>query len=299
MKNIVSVSLGSSARNKSVNVKILDEDFCIQRIGTDGDVLKAVSLIEEFDGKVDAFGIGGTDLYIVAGGRRYTLRDARKLAQAAQESPIVDGSGLKDTLERRVINYLHNEKIIDFTNRKILQVCSVDRFGMAEASVKVGADMIFGDLIFGLGIPIPLKKLSAISLAARIAGPIITRVPMRYLYPTGEKQSINTPKYGKYYNWADIISGDFHYIKKYMPLDLTGKIILTNTVTEADIEELKKRRVKMLITTTPGFDGRSFGTNVMEAVLVAISGKRPEELTSADYHALLDKLNFKPRIERF
>ena len=51
-----------------------------------------------------------------------------------------------------------------------------------------------------------------------------------------------------------------------------------------------------LVTSTPEFDGRSFGTNVMEGVLVALSGKRPEELTPQDYMDLLKRINWTPRI---
>jgi hypothetical protein len=30
-----------------------------------------------------------------------------------------------------------------------------------------------------------------------------------------------------------VIAGDFHYIRRHMPPDLSGKIILTNTITTA------------------------------------------------------------------
>jgi len=61
-------------------------------------------------------------------------------------------------------------------------------------------------------------------------------------------------------NKADVIAGDYLYIDKYMPEDLQGKIILTNTTTSENVEELKKRGVSLLITTTPVIEGRSFGT---------------------------------------
>ncbi|MDP3058013.1 MAG: quinate 5-dehydrogenase, partial [bacterium] len=98
---------------------------------------------------------------------------------------------------------------------------------------------------------------------------------------------------------ADIIAGDFHFIRRYMPQKLEGKIIITNTVTKDDVILLKQKGVKMLITTTPELEGRSFGTNVMEALLVALSGKKVSGLTAAEYDLLLDRLDFKPRVELF
>ncbi|HYH04303.1 MAG TPA: quinate 5-dehydrogenase, partial [Bacillota bacterium] len=63
--------------------------------------------------------------------------------------------------------------------------------------------------------------------------------------------------------------------------------------------ELQQRGVALLVTSTPEIAGRSFGTNVMEALLVSFSGKNPEELCEADYLKLLDQLEFEPRVVSF
>ena len=81
-----------------------------------------------------------------------------------------------------------------------------------------------------------------------------------------------------------------------MPTDLQGKIIITNTVTKDDVELLRGRGVTVLVTTTPEMNGRSFGTNVMEGVLISILGKKVDEVSPEDYSNLLDQLQFKPRI---
>ena len=106
MKQVVSISLGSSARDHSAETNLLGQSFLVRRIGTDGDMQKMIRFIRENDGKIDAFGLGGMDLYIQAVNRRYTFRDAQKVADAARITPIVDGSGLKNTLERRVVDYV-------------------------------------------------------------------------------------------------------------------------------------------------------------------------------------------------
>ncbi len=76
------------------------------------------------------------------------------------------------------------------------------------------------------------------------------------------------------------------------------KDILTNTVTSKDVETLRERGVRYLITTTPEFQGRSFGTNVLEAALITLLDKPWEEVIPQDYLKLLKELDFKPRIER-
>ena len=37
---------------------------------------------------------------------------------------------------------------------------------------------------------------------------------------------------------AEIIAGDFHFMRQFMPDRIDGKIVLTNTVTPADVDEL-------------------------------------------------------------
>ncbi|MFZ5825208.1 MAG: quinate 5-dehydrogenase [Bacillota bacterium] len=298
MKRIVSVSLGSSKRNSTATTQILGEDVTVERIGTDGSIEKAIDLIRELDGKVDAFGMGGIDLYVYAGGRRYAFRDARRIAAAAVRSPIVDGSGLKNTLERRVVNWVH-QNLMNLKDKKVLMVSSVDRFGMAEAMNAVGANMVYGDIMFGLGMAIPIRTFRAVTIAARILLPVVTQLPFTWLYPTGEKQDKREVKYTEYYQWADVIAGDWLYISRHAPDQLRGKMILTNTVTTADIEWMKQVGVATLVTTTPNLGGRSFGTNLMEGLIVAAAGKRAEEMTPADYEAWLDKIGFTPRIEQF
>lgn len=65
MKRAVSVSIGSSKRDKTVELELLGEKIRIERIGTDGDMEAAAQLFKELDGKVDAFGVGGADLGIL------------------------------------------------------------------------------------------------------------------------------------------------------------------------------------------------------------------------------------------
>ena len=124
-------------------------------------------------------------------------------------------------------------------------------------------------MIFVLGIPFVVKTLNGLDRLAKLVAPTVTKLPFDMLYPTGQREEkVENPfKFAKYYREADIIAGDFNYIKRYMPNELHGKIIITNTVTGENVEELRTRGASMLITTTPEFNGRSFGTNVMEQLL--------------------------------
>ncbi|MCS7224345.1 MAG: quinate 5-dehydrogenase [Armatimonadetes bacterium] len=296
---IVSVSLGSSDRDHRAEVELLGRKVIVERIGTDGDYGKACQWIRALDGKVDAIGLGGTDLYLVAGTRRYVLEHSRRLVESAKVTPVVDGSGLKNTLERETIKWLDQTGALPLKGKKVLLVSAVDRFGMAEAFAETGCQTIYGDLIFALGLPVPIRSLAVVNFLAFFLLPIIRRMPISLLYPVGEKQHQIEPKHQRYYQWADIIAGDFHFIRRYLPNRLSGKSIITNTVTANDLELLRQRGLHLLVTTTPEINGRSFGTNVMEGVLLALSGKRPETITPDDYKELLRQIGWKPRVVQF
>ncbi len=302
MKRVVSVSIGSSKRDHKTQAKIMGIDFEIERIGTDGDIKKAIEIIKSLDGKVDAFGMGGIDIVLYGGGKNYIIREAIPIKNAAQKTPLVDGTGVKNTFEKWVIKYLQDNNIIDFKDKTALVVCALDRYKLAEGLYEAGCKLLLGDALFALGIPLMIKSLKTFYYLAALLVPLIIKLPFSMLYPNDEKKEENPKKlkkYWKYFKVADIIAGDYKYIQKYMPDSLEGKIIITNTITKEDVQELKKRKLKMLVTTTPEFDGRSFGTNVVEAILVALTGKRLEDMSREEIEKLIKEIDFKPRIEIF
>lgn len=217
--------------------------------------------------------------------------------KAVKKTPVVDGGGLKHVIESIAVHKIH-EMGFSLSDKKVLLVSGVDRWGMAKAFLDLGADITFGDLIFGLNLPIPVKGYDTFKKLAFTIAPVVTKMPFKILYPTGKEQEKEPdPKFARYYEDADVIAGDFHFVRKFMPENMNGKWIITNTTTSSDVAEMKERGIKYLFTTTPVYNGRSFGTNVMEAAFVAILEKKPDEISNQDYIGLLEKMNYEPHVE--
>jgi hypothetical protein len=295
MKRAVSVSLGSSTRDKRVEIELLGETVLIERIGTDGNVERAAALYSSLDGKVDAFGVGGIDLSVGTPSRDYPIRAARRLLRGVNRTPVVDGRGLKFTLERRCLPWVEERLGAELQPKRAMVNVAVDRYGLALGLREAGYESVYGDLLFALGIPLPLRTLPQIDLMLALLGPIAGRLPIDMLYPTGDKQHETVPRFTRWYHWATVIAGDCSYTKRHMPPRLDGKTILTNTTTEADVARFTDAGVRYLVTTTPRFSGRSFGTNMMEAALVAAAGKG-RALTREELSELLDQLGMHPEI---
>jgi len=298
MKRAVSISIGSSKRNKAVEVVLLGEKVSIERIGTDGDMEKAAQLYKELDGKVDAFGVGGADLGLQVDDKWYPLYSVQSMVRFVKETPLVDGAGLKNTLENKLAPFIDRTigNYVSKLGKTALVVSGADRWGMSKSFLDAGYDCVFGDLMFGLGLPFPVRSEKSLKQLAALVMPVVGRLPFKWVYPTGEKQEVRIPKWESYYQQASVIAGDCHYIKRHLPERLDGKIIATNTTTPADVEAFRQAGVKYLVTSTPVLDGRSFGTNMMEAALIAVSGKK-RKLTYAEILELLDRLGFEPQIQ--
>lgn len=302
MKKILSISVGSSSRDHTTKHVFLGQECELSRQGTDGDFEKAVQLYRELDGKVDAFGVGGAEFFLRVANRRYYFRDVRRIRRAIKASKVGDGNGVKGLLEKRAFaaleKYLNEKENRTLKGMPALQTTAVDRYGMGEAMVDAGLDVTFGDFMFALGLPFPIRTLAGVRLVAAILLPVITQVPYTWLYPLGSEQDKPPqPKWTEYYQRAAVLAGDFLQIRQYMPDDLTGKIVVTNTTTAKNVEELRERNLHILVTVTPRLEGRSFGTNVMEATLLALMDKPQSEVTEADFLDLIERIPLEPNIE--
>ncbi len=295
MKHAVSISLGSTKRDKRVEVTLLGERVVIERIGTNGDMEAAAKLYQEMDGKVDAFGVGGTDLGVLIDGKFYPLYSIHPMIRHVKQTPMVDGSGLKNTLEDRALPALLAHLGDRLGEKRAFIVSGAERWGLSKSFLDHGFDCVFGDIMFGLSLPVPVRSERGLKMMAALIMPIAGRLPFSWIYPTGEKQEERIPKYVGYYQWASVIAGDCHYIKKHLPDELQGRSIITNTTTPEDVALFRQVGISTLVTTTPMIEGRSFGTNMMEAALVAVSGAgRPLSLPELD--EMIKELDFQPQI---
>lgn len=296
MKRAVSISLGSSKRDKRVKVNLNGQEILVERIGMDGDFKKARQTYLDLDGKVDAFGVGGVDLYLRLDDREYPLYAALKLVEGVNQTPLCDGRGLKHTLERRVFE-LAKPQLGNVRFQQAFIPVAIDRLGLAAAVAEVSANVVFGDLMVGLGLPLPIYGVPAFKRVARVMLPFVSRFPMSMLF-YGSDGAEHAPKYTKYFEESDLIAGDFLFMRKYMPKNLSGKTILTNTTTAENIDLLKERGAQTVITSTPRFDGRTFGTNMNEAMLTAYAGKG-SRLSDDELNGLIDELQILPTVTKF
>lgn len=250
----------------------------------------AARLLREMDGKVDALGLGGANFFYHLEDRQYPCPAGQYLARQVRKTPLVDGSGWKRQVEIEAI------KLLTFLppGSKALVVSVLDRFWLARALQLAGYPVLAGDAAFGLKLPL-LMPLSTFTRLGYITMPVLSRIPLGYLYPLGPHQENARPRYRYLYARARIIAGDWRFIRHNLPLHLDGQVVITSGTTTGDRELLGRRGVSWLLTTTPAFHGISPAANALEAVLVALGAGEKGYLNLArDFNWLPRLIELKP-----
>ncbi|MEI8167096.1 MAG: serine carboxypeptidase, partial [Chloroflexales bacterium] len=291
MKRIVSISLGSSARDYSFTTTILGRAIAVERIGTNGDIARAAELVRSFDGQVDAIGLGGLTPVFRVGRARYPHREAIQIAAQAHRTPVVDGGVVKATLERWAVAQANRKLPGLFHYKKILLTSGIERYQLASAIAQYDGELRFADPLIHLGLPfLPVPRtLEQLELYAATTLPITALLPYRLLHPVALDQAGYDPRAASLFQWAQVIAGDFAFIRRFAPPDLTGKAIVTDDPSPAEIDDLRRRGVTTLVTMTPPIsEVRPFvAADVLEAMITAIqeTGAQPGEADALDFIA--------------
>jgi predicted amino acid dehydrogenase len=299
MKHIVSISLGSAQRDYHVTTTVLGQNIDIRRIGTNGDVERATMLVREYDGRVDAIGLGGLTPVFRIGSARYPHHDAINIAAGARRTPVVDGGMLKATLERWAIQKAAETMRGIFNYRRVVIPSGIDRYQLAQALSQYNVEFRFADPIVQLGLPFALHSLGQLEQYAAMALPFLALLPYRHLHPIAFGQEVHNSRAERLFRWADVIAGDFAYVRRFAPHDLRGRVIVTDDPSPAEIDDLRERGVATLVTMTPPLcTARPFvATDVLEALAVAVMecGAQP---TDADMLDFIDAADWRPTVQR-
>jgi predicted amino acid dehydrogenase len=307
MKRIVSISLGASARDYRFTTTILGQHIEIHRIGTDGDTARATALIRAYDGTVDAIGLGGLIPVFRVGAARYPHQEALHIAAQARRTPVVDGGVLKGTLERWAVAQAARSDPSLLRYQRILLTSGIERYQLASALTQYESQIRCADPWVHSGLsflPLP-RSLEQLELYAATTLPILALLPYRFIHPVARGREERDERAVASFDWATVVAGDFAFIRRFAPQDLSGKTIITDDPSPAEIEDLRARGVLTLVTMTPPLSAeRPFvATDVLEAIVTAITeaNRQPGEaevldfISAAGWNPTIQHLNPRPR----
>lgn len=281
MLEVVSVSLGSPARDHEARLTVAGTPFRVRRLGTGGDLRRAAALLRELDGRVHALGLGGANRALLLGGRACPLPAGEWLAAQVRRTPVADGARWKAAVEPEAVRRLAREGF-PLPGRTVGLASILDRPALAAALERLGCRVRVGDALYALGLPFWFPSPRSFAPVARLTLPVLRRLPLRRLYPLGQRQDRVRGAPASLFAGIEVLAGDFLFLRHRLPPSLRGRAVVASSLAAGDVELLRERGLGAMATFAPRLGGRAFGANVWEAMAAAAYGRPPGAIGEAE-----------------
>jgi len=289
MKPVLSVSLGAARDDYTVQAQILNQTVQLARVGTDGDWARALDLLRASDGRVAAMGLEGPWRP-----RDSRLRAAREAVRAAR---LADGQRLRPILARRAVAALEARlnkggKTLEGRQALLPRAARVACLAcLAENLAAFGCSIVAGDLLAGLGLPLPLRGLRLL----RIFSPLLQRLP--------ESSTAREDRSGRAASHWQALLEQADVLGARSPADLEGigrtaggKIVVLETAGPEAAAALLRDGAEAVVVAGPEVGGRCLQPDAVEALLLALIEKAEMEIGVADLEAAVARIPLRPAV---
>ena len=280
-------------------IELLGSQIHIQHIGCDSDLDKMAAHIEALDGQVTAVALDGIAKTLQLGKSKVAHPAAESLFAIAQQTPVVDGSGVRAAMERWAVRLADESQPGIWSRKRVLMAPGLNHSGLAQALGQYTQELRYADPIVYFALP-PVPGVGSAETLQRVAEPTLNQIrayPFRRIFPqAGEAAQPRSPKL---FEWADIIAGDMGGIRRYAPQQLKRKTVVVESASAEDVSDLRQRGASAIVTTMPplGHELAHLGAAVFEASLVALRVDPNAALTENTYLNLMAQMDWKPGIQ--
>lgn len=303
MKQVVSISLGSSAKDYEFETEFLGQNFTVTRIGTDGDLEKAAELLLHWDKIADAIGIGNIKFPYGIGPRYLTKKQHHNLkALAAQiQTPVTMGNTLRDVSFEWALRFIEYKFGSYFNNARVLFLSGMSSYRIAKVISEFTDNLTFADPVLENSIPKFLNSLDHLESYAQSAHEVFQWVPSKRLadsvVPVKTWNDYILRKAAQKANIIVVPAFGFEdYLKDFTLEELGGKTIITSTADDEQVAFLKERGVDVIIDTTPKILQRVVAPNVLEALILAALGRKNDAVHADDLLEIISAQKMDPRV---
>jgi len=295
MKNVVSISLGSSAQDFEFTTRFLGQRMHVRRVGTDGSSGKAARLLKQWEKNADVIGIGLVrDSYSV-GSRRFIDKDAAQMKARVTRVPVTTGARLGEIFLEWAVRHTQIRLGNYFNNALVLFLSGLASYKLATTMAEYTDNLEFADPLLQLGVPKLLTSLDALSLYASGAHYVADWDPPRVL-PEDLMRQWTRYMLRKAMARATVIVAPVHELDDFGAEELAGKTIITSGLNGERTAKFADKGVMMVVDGSPVMSGHVLGPNLLDAMIIAATGKDPDEILEDDYLEIITEANIEPRI---
>ncbi len=294
-RQVVGISLGDPAQDFVVDTHFLGKDLTVRRVGAAGSVAQAGKLIRQWDATADAIGLGvGRDVHALDPRRRGDARVAR-LASMVQRAPSSTGQRLADILMEWAVRHAQSTLGRYFDNARVLFFSGLAHQKLALTLAEYTPNLHFADPVLQLGVPKLLTSADALALYASGAHQVADWVPPQVLGP------------GLLARWcrhalrhavkhATVVVAPVHELDDFGLEELAGKTVVTHTVNDERLAQLRDKGVHLVIDAAPQIEGHALDPCLVDAMIMVATGRHASALLDDDYLEAFERAGLVPRL---
>jgi hypothetical protein len=285
MKNVIGISLGARAQDFSFKTRFLGQSLHVQRLGANGSPAQAAKLLRHWNGRADAIGLRQID----------GDAEGEALRALATRSPLTTGARLAEIFLEWAVRHAQTSLGHYFDNANILFFSGLANAKLAASMAEYSDNLLFADPLLQLGVPKLLTSQGALNLYATGAHLVADWVPPRAM-PGALLRDWTRYVLKKAMTKATVVVAPVHELDDFGLEELAGKTIITTTVNDERLARFKAKGVQLVIDGAPIVQGHALDPALLDAMILAATGKAPDQLLEDDYLEILTGEGLEPRL---
>jgi predicted amino acid dehydrogenase len=295
MKTVVGISLGAASQDFEFTTTFLGSRLSVRRIGTDGSTAKAERLLKHWEKQADVIGIGlPRDSYTV-GSHRFVDKDAAHMKSLVTRVPVTTGARLGEIFLEWAVRHTQIGLGNYFNNALVLFFSGLTNYKLATTMAEYTSNLQFADPLLQLGVPKLLTSLDALSLYASGAHYVADWERPKIIPDDLLRQWTRFMLRREMAN-ATVIVAPVHELDDYGIEELAGKTIITAGLNGERTAKFAEKGVMMVVDGAPVMHDHVLGPSLLDAMIIAATGKNPDDILEDDYLDIITSSGIEPRI---
>jgi predicted amino acid dehydrogenase len=283
LKTVLGISLGRAAEDFRFRTEFLGQRFEVQRLGTNGRRARVARLVDQWQGRAAAIGLGFD-------------KDGPAPEGLATGVPVTTGAALREILQEWALRDVQRRLGGCFTNARVLFFSGRASYKLAQTMAEFTPNLQFADPVLQLGVPVLLDSLDQLNLYVSGAN-YLPEWALEGVVPAGEAGRRWTRLLlHRALAEATVIVAPVHALERFRRDELRGKTVVTSAVSDARLARLRAQGVDAVVDGAPLLAGRVVGPAVLDALIIAATGKEPRAIRQDDYLEIIANQGLEPRV---
>ncbi len=265
MKHIISLSYSSYGTNGDKIYEFEGNQVRISQYNLGFNYELAASLIQEFDGRVDAFSLNGIPPIINSKAISFIHPEIQKLKSLAKVTPIFDGNLIKKTYLPWALRQFHYKHPKFFASKSISIYSGAFNYHLLDDLHSFGSTFKLGDPYFYLGAPKILYSRNQLESFTKVLSPVFKRLKIKKSKLNG---FTHVPKSFESFFNSQYFMGNESTLKLLNLEHLKNKTVIVDFLSDEMREKFKEVGVTQCLVCVPKLIEHQFMSfSLVEALL--------------------------------